>query len=97
MPRKKINDHQPVAETYDVRIEGQQWLRGLSCAAAFLAIQVAFEKLDDPNEELLFLIQENFTGNDQETSFCITEIMWKAICEDPGAIRMYSQMGWEEE
>lgn len=97
MPRKKVNDHKPAAETYDVRIEGKKWLRNLSCAAAFGTIQAAFEKLGDPNEELLFLIQENFTGSDQETSFCTNEIMWEALCEDPEAMRMYLQMGWEEE
>lgn len=97
MPRKKLTDHKDVVETYDVRIEGQKWVRGVSCAEAFAAIQAAFDKLDDPNEELLFLIQENFTGSDQTNSFCTNEMMWEAICENPAAMRMYLQMGWEEQ
>jgi hypothetical protein len=81
-----------VKETYSLRLEGQQWARGLSCEAVFQAIESAYEKLGDPNEDMLFLIEENYTGSDHEHNFCVNAIMWEALCETPDAMRMYLRM-----
>lgn len=84
-----------LSETYDLRMEGQEWVRGLSCGALFQAIEAAYEKLGDPNKDLLFRIEENYTGGDQESNFCMDEIMWEALCETPDAMRMYLRMSWD--
>lgn len=83
-------------ETYDLQIKRRDWLKDISCAAAFNAIQAEFEKLGDPNKELRFVIKENFTGHDQKTSFMVNEMMWEAICESASSMRMYLRMGWKE-
>lgn len=81
-------------ETYSLRMEGQEWVRGLSCEALFHSIESAYEKLGDPNKDLLFLIEENYTGADQESNFCMNAIMWEALCETPDSMRMYLRMTW---
>lgn len=95
MNQKKLSESGASAETYDLKIKGEEWLRGLSCTAAFNTIQDAMYELGDPNMELSFVIKENFTGHDQKTSFTVNEFMWEAICESPSSMRMYLRMGWK--
>jgi hypothetical protein len=91
---QKISDNKPMSETYDLQIKRRGWLNGLSCTAAFNAIQAEFEKLGDPNIELRFVIKENFTGQGKKAPFTVNAIMWDAICESPSSMRMYLRMIW---
>jgi hypothetical protein len=85
-----------VDETYDLRIEGQEWRRRLSRNALFHAVQYAYKQLPNEETELLFLIEENYSGGDQERCFCMPFQMWEALCEDADTMRMYLRLGWED-
>lgn len=77
-------------ETYDVRIEGKPWMRGLSRVQAFEAIEAAFAELADPNADMLFAIEA-----EGQSVFVMDAIMWEACCESPDVMKAYLEMGWE--
>lgn len=87
--------HKGTTQTYDLRIEGQEWRRNMARDSVFHAIQFAYKQKPDDQTDMLFLIQENFDPY-EEFFFCMPFQMWEALCETPEVMSMYLRMRGSE-
>lgn len=93
--RKRIQRKKP-SNTFDIRIEGDPWIRNIDRDAMHHAITSAFVRKDKDQDDMLFVIQENASGGDMEQFFCMSGQMWEALCETPQIMTMFLNMGWSQ-
>jgi hypothetical protein len=87
--------HQASKITYNLRLEGKPWRRGLSRDALFEQIHQAYETLFDSDIDMLFLVEQEFKGGCYDNYFCTPYTMWEALCETPEIMADYLQLSWE--
>lgn len=78
----------PSIRLYDLRIEGQEWRRGMQMHNVYHAIEFAFKQKNDSEADMLFVIEINDVENFEE-KFCMCYTMWEALCETPEVMGMY--------
>jgi hypothetical protein len=78
---------------FDLRVEGTPWVLSVDANYSHQSIQAAFINKHEFDDDLMFLIRKNDTGEEQ--FFCINYVMWQALCESPSIMVMYLSLGWD--